>query len=80
MNKKEDYKYLILSLLEKRSLGRSICPSEVLVGEFKKDKILMEQVRKCAIELAHAGVIVITQKGQVVDPDNFKGPIRLLKK
>lgn len=38
---------------------------------------LMEPTRQAAKQLAQQGVIQITQKGQVVDPDNFKGPIRL---
>ncbi len=79
MIEKIDYKISILSLLEKRSPGKSICPSEVLEGDCKKDKVLMAEVRKCAIELAHQGIISITQKGKAVDPDNFKGPIRLIK-
>ena len=37
----------------------------------------MNDVRKCAIELVNEGLIVIMQKGQEVDPNNFKGPIRL---
>mmetsp|Transcript_37679 Transcript_37679/g.83912 ORF Transcript_37679/g.83912 Transcript_37679/m.83912 type:complete len:81 (-) Transcript_37679:173-415(-) len=37
----------------------------------------MEATRKVARRLAEEGRIEITQKGQAVDPNNFKGPIRL---
>lgn len=36
----------------------------------------MEVTREAGRQLAAAGVIHITQKGQVVDPVSFKGPIR----
>ena len=39
---------------------------------------LMEPTRACARALAHEGVLAIMQKGAVVDPDGFKGPIRLV--
>jgi len=80
MNKKTDYKNEILELLNKRSVGKSICPSEVLDLELKKDKECMDLVRRSAVELVKENKIVITQKGIEVDPDNFKGPIRLRKK
>ena len=37
----------------------------------------METTRSIAKQLAADGKIEITQKGNVVDPENFKGPIRL---
>ncbi|KAF6238024.1 hypothetical protein COO60DRAFT_1614902, partial [Scenedesmus sp. NREL 46B-D3] len=37
----------------------------------------MEAARQAARQLARQGDVVITQKGLVVDPDSFKGPIRL---
>ncbi len=80
MTKKVDFKQDILTLLNQRAPGKSICPSEVLEGSQKKDKELMKLVRQEAISLAHQGLISITQKGVPVDPDNFKGPIRLVKK
>jgi len=39
----------------------------------------MELTRKVARKLVGDGKIEITQKGSVVDPNNFKGPIRLRK-
>lgn len=66
----------ILELVTKR-YPNSICPSEVLSPEDKQSKELMEQVRRSARLLAREQQIVITQKNQIVDPDHFRGPIRL---
>ena len=38
---------------------------------------MMEHVRRSARLLAHDNIIEITQAGIAVDPENFKGPIRL---
>jgi hypothetical protein len=76
-----------LSLLAERTQGargrdKTICPSEAakLVGG-KEDRhdweTLMEPARAAARRLVAAGRIVITQKGNVVDPSTAKGPIRL---
>ncbi|MFY7992363.1 MAG: DUF3253 domain-containing protein [Bacteriovoracaceae bacterium] len=78
---KFDFKDEILSLLSQRDAGKTICPSELLPPDLKKDKVMMEHVRRSARLLVHEGKIEITQKGQVVDPLDFKGAIRLrLKK
>lgn len=37
----------------------------------------MCRTRDVARRMAAQGVLEITQKGKVVDPNNFKGPIRL---
>jgi hypothetical protein len=37
----------------------------------------MEPAREAARRLVAAGRIVITQRGQVVDPSRARGPIRL---
>lgn len=67
----------ILEILSLRSKASSICPSEVLPEDQKQNKEYMEQVRKAARRLVHKGQIIITQKNQIVDPSDFKGPIRL---
>jgi hypothetical protein len=67
----------ILRRLAERGEGKTICPSEVLPHELKKDKEKMESVRAVARELVAEGLIEITQGGQVVDPQNFRGPVRL---
>lgn len=67
----------IRRLLMERGAGKTICPSEVLPPEKKTDKAAMERVREAARRMAHAGEIEITQGGRRVDPDDFRGPIRL---
>lgn len=72
-----DYKKKITELVIARGRQASICPSEVLPTEHKQDSVYMEHVRRSARLLAHEGVIEILQHGKPVDPDSFKGPIRL---
>lgn len=74
---KKDYSSHILNLLQSRPKGSTICPSDILMPEQKSLKPIMEEVRQSARLLAHAGLIEITQKGQIVNPDQFRGPIRL---
>lgn len=72
-----DFKEAILKKLAERSPTSTICPSEVLPHEQKQDQVMMEHVRRSARLLAAEDKIEITQSGRVVDPLNFKGPIRL---
>ncbi|MFP5519992.1 MAG: DUF3253 domain-containing protein [Bdellovibrionia bacterium] len=72
-----DFQKDIIQLLQKRSPSSSICPSEILPAEEKQNKTMMEHVRRSARLLAHQGVIEITQQGKAVNPDDFRGPIRL---
>ncbi len=68
----------ILSLLDDRAGGATICPSEVaraLGGEDWRD--LMEPARAAARRLTAAGRVEITQGGKVVDPSTARGPIRI---
>ncbi len=74
---KYDYRQEILDLLNLRGPDKTICPSEVLPLELKQDKTFMEHVRRSARLLADEGKIEITQSGKVVNPQSFKGPIRL---
>ena len=74
---KFDYRDAILALLRQRHVGLTICPSEVLPAEQKNDQMMMEHVRRSARLLAAQDLIEITQKGKVVDPQNFRGPSRL---
>jgi predicted Zn-ribbon and HTH transcriptional regulator len=71
------YRNEILRLLRERDPGTTICPSEVLADDEKKDKELMESVRQEARQLADEGEIEITQKGRAIDPHTIRGPIRL---
>lgn len=74
---KDSLKEKIMSLVNERGKGKSICPSEVLPLELKQNKNEMEQVRMAARLLAHSGLIEILQKGKRVDPSTFRGPVRL---
>jgi len=70
----------IVEMLLARSAESSLCPSEVarrLEGEESAWRALMEPVRRAARRLAHRGIVEITQKGKVVDPSDFHGPVRL---
>ena len=67
----------ILEELKKRGPGVTICPSEILIGSEKQNQEAMERVRGCARRLAEAGLVEITQQGKVVNPLDFRGPIRL---
>lgn len=71
------YRKAILDLLNKRGPGKTICPSEILPLELKKDKDVMEKVRESAKLLVLENKIEITQSGKVIDPNSIKGPIRL---
>ena len=75
--RKFDYRDAILDLLKQRSGGKTICPSEVLPSDLKSDATMMEHVRRSARLLAVEGLIEITQRGRAVDPQDFRGPIRL---
>lgn len=68
----------ILDLLGRRAAHATICPSEAARAVRPDDwRPLMERTRQAARRLAHAERIVITQRGKVVDPGRFRGPIRL---
>lgn len=69
----------LIKLLDQRGVGKSICPSEVAralrsQGDWRE---LMPHVLELARKYSREGKIKITQRGQVVDPDHFKGPVRL---
>jgi len=69
---------VVLSLLEDRAAGATICPSEAaraVGGEQWRD--LMEPARAAARRLVAAGEVEITQEGAVVDPSTARGPIRV---
>jgi hypothetical protein len=67
----------LLSLVGDRGPEKTICPSEVARRLSPHDwRSLMPHVRAVGIQLASAGKIIVTQKGQVVNPETAKGPIR----
>lgn len=75
--KQRVYRSEILRRLEERGIGKTICPSELLEGDDKQNKEMMEEVRRAARKLADEGLIEICQSGEAIDPHTFKGPIRL---
>lgn len=72
-----DLENKILQLLGARSSHSTICPSEILPSDKKSNPTEVEQVRQAARRLSYQGKIQILQKGQIVDPSDFRGPIRL---
>lgn len=71
----------ILSACATRGPAKTVCPSEVardLAGSNETIwRLLMKPIRREAVRLAKEGEIVIRRKGQIVDPDAFKGIYRL---
>jgi hypothetical protein len=66
----------ILDLLDART--GTICPSDAareLDPEGWRDR--MDEVRAAAERLVGAGEVEITQRGEVIDLDTAKGPIRI---
>ena len=78
----EDLDRTIVELLEQRREGATICPSEAARAVGGKDwRPLMEPARDAARRLVEQGCIDVTQRGEVVDLDQARGPVRLrLKK
>lgn len=75
-----EFEALILALLAQRARGTSICPSEVARAHTPDDwRGMLESVRRAARRLVARGEVVITQKGQVVDPSTARGAIRIRK-
>lgn len=71
----------ILAALATRAVDASLCPSEVarqVGGEAWREAL--EPVRQAARRLVARGLVVITQRGQVVDPDRARGPIRIRRR
>lgn len=71
----------ILTLLEARAPGKTICPSEAARKAFPDEwRDHMETTREVAIQLVDLGELEICQGGKVIDFQNFSGPIRLRKR
>jgi hypothetical protein len=68
----------IVELLEQRREGATICPSEAARAVGGEDwRPLMEPARDAARRLVEQGRIDVTQRGEVVDLDEARGPVRL---
>ncbi|MDF1657433.1 MAG: DUF3253 domain-containing protein [Verrucomicrobiales bacterium] len=71
----------IMTLLEARAPGKTICPSEAARKAFPDEwRDHMETTRQVAIQLVDLGELEICQGGKVIDFQNFSGPIRLRKR
>jgi hypothetical protein len=73
-----DLEGAILDLLEQRAPS-TICPSDVAraVGPEDGWRELMQPVRDAAGRLAARGEVEVTQRGEVVDVDTARGPVRI---
>jgi hypothetical protein len=69
----------ILDLLAQRAPGKTICPSEAAraLGGDDGFRDYMDPVRDAARGLVARGELEVTQRGEVVDLDRARGPIRL---
>ncbi len=69
----------IIELLQERAPGATICPSEAArqIGGEDDWRVLMPRARQAARRLTAEGRIDVTQGGEVVDPAEARGPIRL---
>lgn len=67
-----------LTLALHRAPDRTICPSDVArtVGGTTW-RPLMDEVRSVAVDLAKAGLVEISQRGERVDLDGWRGPVRI---
>jgi len=63
----------LMALALARGKNKSFCPSEVARRLAEDWRPLMPDVRRVAAGLP----LVVTQKGQLVDPISARGPIRL---
>ncbi len=75
---------VIARLCAEAPAGRTICPTDAAkaFAEARGEDDLgwrshLQEVRRAAIRLALAGELVITRKGKVVDPSDFRGVYRL---
>jgi hypothetical protein len=68
----------ILAMATQRGVDKSTCPSEIARALFPDDwRKHMQEVRDAAIELHIQGKVTITQKGEPVDVNHIKGPVRI---
>jgi hypothetical protein len=74
-----DVESAILRLVTEAGPNRSISPTDAARALTDGDDwhVLMPAVRRAAIKLALAGLLVIYRKGKPVDPNDFKGVYRL---
>ena len=68
----------IINMATERGADKSICPSDVARALFPADwRRHMDEIRSEAVKLQKQGRVLITQKGEPVDMDHIKGPVRI---
>ncbi|WP_345953216.1 DUF3253 domain-containing protein [Mucilaginibacter sp. PAMB04168] len=68
----------VLSMATERGADKTVCPSEVARALFPANwRKHMDEVREAAVALQQQGKVVITQKGEPVDVNHIKGPVRI---
>ena len=71
----------IRDLLADRARGATICPSEAARRVAGEDEAawrpLMEPARRAARRMVADGEVELLQRGRVVDPSTFRGPVRI---
>ena len=73
-----DLEGVILELVARRAPGATICPSDAARAVGGDDwRALMAPVRAAAGRLAATGQVRVTQRGQQVDAEQARGPIRI---
>ncbi|MGI4020312.1 MAG: DUF3253 domain-containing protein [Janthinobacterium lividum] len=75
---KSEIQQKIIEMATKRGADKTICPSEVareMFGDSWRSE--MQAVRDVSFDLATKNRVIVTQKGKIVDPEKFKGPIRI---
>jgi len=74
----QDISATILSTAIQRGPQKSTCPSEIARMLFPDDwRKHMKNIVDVAIDLHHQGKVLITQKGEAIDVNHIKGPIRI---
>ena len=71
----------VRELLAQRARGATICPSEAARRVAGEDEAawrpLLEPARRAARRMVAAGEVELVQRGRVVDPSAFRGPVRI---
>ena len=74
----------VLALCAEAGATRTICPTDAAKAFAQKRgedalgwRSHLQDVRRVAVRLAHAGRLVIYRKGKPVDPHDFRGVYRL---
>lgn len=76
----------LLALLDRRAPGATVCPSEAArqVSGSPDDpdawRPLMEPARDAVRRLVAEGAVEVTQRGEVVDLDDVRGPVRVRRR